>query len=86
MERRTAFSSQGAPKSRRTKPCAASEAGFAPDDAYKRAVQMVAAVAISNAPFEPPTRLDCNAVQQAVVEKSTKYSLGLARWKQGSVP
>ena len=37
---------------------------------------MVAAVSISTAPYDPPTRLDCNAVQQAVVEKSTKYSLG----------
>ena len=56
--------------------CAASIAGFAPSDAYHAAVKLVSACVISSAAFQPPEPVACSAVQQAVRDKTSKYSLG----------
>ena len=65
LMRRTAPSSE--PPSKRPargQLCAASIAGFEPDDTYNRAVKIVSACVVSSAVYQPPEPVACSAVQR----------------------
>ena len=56
--------------------CALRLAGYEPDELFLEAQRKLAVVVISTAPYEPPTRPHEQVVQQAVQDKSTRFSLG----------